>query len=396
MSKPKRILAPVLVLAVVAAAVWWVALRPREDGLVARISGNIELTEVNIAFKTPGRLAELQVKEGDTVKAGQVLARLDTEQLESQRRMAQAMLAAAESRMQQLRTAIAYQEESLSGITAQRQAELRGATAQLDELREGSREQEKQQARAALRHAESDYARAEADWHRAETLFRAEDISAAEHDRVRAIFLAAQSALDQARERLALVEEGPRTQTIQAASAQVERATAALRTAKAGKLELDRLRQEVNSRQAEINQASASLAVIETQIADATVSSPIDGVVLVKSAEAGEVLAAGVTIATIGDIGSPWLRGYISQEQQGRVQLGAQVKVHVDSYPGRSFDGRLSFVAAEAEFTPKQIQTSDERAKLVYRVKVDLANPQGALKSNMPAEAEIPLLGLNP
>lgn len=395
MSKPKRILALLLVLAVLA-TVWWFALRPHEDGLVARVSGNIELTEVNIAFKTPGRLAELHVKEGDTVRAGQVIARLDTEQLESQRRMAQAMLAAAESRMQQLRTAIAYQEENLSGITAQRQAELQGASAQLDELREGSREQEKQQARAALRHAESDYARAEADWKRAEVLFRAEDISAAEHDRVRAMFLAAQSARDQARERLALVEEGPRTQTIQAASAQVERATAALRTARAGKLELERLRQELNSRQAEINQASANLAVIETQIADATVSSPIDGVVLVKSAEAGEVLAAGVTIATIGDINSPWLRGYISQEQQGRVQLGAPVKVNVDSYPGRSFDGRLSFVAAEAEFTPKQIQTTDERAKLVYRVKVDLANPQGALKSNMPAEAEIPLLGVNP
>lgn len=394
MSTSRRIGLLLAVLLGIAAVLWWTLWRPRAEDTVARIAGNIELTEVNLAFKTPGHLAVLQVKEGDTVKAGQVLARLDTEQLESQRQMAEAVIAAAESRMHQLRTAIAYQEENLQGITAQRQAELQAATAQLEELQAGSREQEKQQARAAVRHAEAEFTRAEADWKRAQTLFQAEDISASEHDRARAFFVAAQSARDQARERLALVEEGPRVQTVRAASAQVERATAALRTAQAGRLELARLRQELQTRQAELDQARANLRVIETQIADASVASPIDGVVLVKSAEQGEVLAAGVTIATIGDLSAPWLRGYVSQQDQGRVQLGAPVKVFVDSYPGRAFEGRLSYLAAEAEFTPKQIQTAEERAKLVYRVKVEIANPDGALKANMPAEADIPLLPL--
>ncbi len=395
MSKPKQVGLILVLLAVVASVLWWTLLRPNEPDTVTRIAGNIELTEVNIAFKTPGRLAELHVKEGDTVKTGQLIGRLDTQQLESQRRMAAAALDAAQSRIQQLRTALAFQQESLAGLTAQREAELRSASAHLAELREGSRPQEKQQARAALRHAESEFTRAEADWNRAQALYAAEDISTAERDRARAFFQAAQSGLDQARERLALVEEGPRAQTILSASAQVDRAQAALRTTQAGRLEMDRLRQELGTRQAEAEQASASLQVIDTQIADASVTSPIDGVVLVQSAEQGEVLAAGVTIATIGDIASPWLRGYLSQQHQGRVQLGTPVSVFVDSYPGRRFEGRLSYLAAEAEFTPKQIQTAEERSKLVYRVKVDIPNPDGALKSNMPAEAELALLPLN-
>lgn len=392
MPLKKRIPIVLIAVAVIAAVVWWLVFRPRPEEAVAAVSGNIELTEVNIAFKTPGRLVSLDVKEGDAVKAGQVIGRLDTEQLESQRAMANAVLRAAQSRIGQLRTAIAFQEQNLAGLTEQRGAELRAAEAQLDELREGAREQEKQQARAMLRQATSQFERAEADWKRAERLFQNEDISAADHDRARAAYLAAQAQRDEARERLNLVEEGPRSQTIAAAGAQVERARAALRTTQAGTLELERLRQELQTRIAETEQAEASLALVQTQIADATAVSPIDGVVLTKAAEAGEVLAAGVTVATIGDLRAPWLRGYISQQHQGRVQLGSEVRVWVDSYPGRTFAGRLSFLAQEAEFTPKQIQTAEERAKLVYRVKIDLENPEGALKANMPADAEIPLL----
>ena len=186
--------------------------------------------------------------------------------------------------------------------------------------------------------------------------------------------------------------EGPRPEAIETARAQVARAKAALQATEAGRFDSDRLRQERTSRLADIEQARASLAVVETQLRDATAVSPVDGVVLVKSAEAGEVLAAGTTIATIADLAHPWLRGYIGQQYQGRVQIGAPVEVEIDSFPGRRFDGRLGFLAAEAEFTPKQIQTEEERMKLVYRVKIDLANPEGVLKANMPADAYIPLL----
>lgn len=384
----------VLVLVAVAVAVWWFGFRLEGPEDTIRISGNIELTEVSIGFKTPGKLMELLVEEGDVVKAGQVIGRLDTAQLESQKRMAEAAVAAAEARLDQLRSAISFQEQNLEGMTMQRRAEVAVADSQLDELLAGSRHQEKEQARAAAAQAEAEAARAEADWKRAQTLFATEDISTADRDRAKAAYDSTQAALRQLRERLALVEEGARTETIQTAKAQVARAKAALRTTEAGQFDLNRLRKEIPARIADIEQVKASLAVIETQLADAITTSPVDGVVLVKSAEAGEVLAAGTTIATIADLAHPWLRGYVGEQFQGRVQLGSKVEVRTDSYPNRTFAGKLSFLAADAEFTPKQIQTEEERMKLVYRVKIDLENPEGALKSNMPADAYIPLISV--
>ena len=117
----------------------------------------------------------------------------------------------------------------------------------------------------------------------------------------------------------------------------------------------------------------------------------MDGVVLVKSSEPGEVLAAGTTVVTLGNLAQPWLRAYINEQDLGRVKLGTAVKVTTDSFPGKTYTGRISFIASEAEFTPKQIQTHEERIKLVYRIKIDVDNPAGELKSNMPADAEIPL-----
>ena len=112
---------------------------------------------------------------------------------------------------------------------------------------------------------------------------------------------------------------------------------------------------------------------------------------LVKAANVGEILAPGTTVLTIGDIDHPWLRGYINETDLGRVKLGTKARVTTDSYPGKVYSGRVSFIASEAEFTPKQIQTSEERVKLVYRIKIDVDNPQHELKSNMPADAEMVL-----
>jgi len=114
-------------------------------------------------------------------------------------------------------------------------------------------------------------------------------------------------------------------------------------------------------------------------------------VVLVKSADVGEVLAPGTAVVTVGDIDHPWLRGYINETDLGKVKIGSRANVTTDSYPGKVYTGHVSFIASEAEFTPKQIQTQQERVKLVYRVKIQVENPNHQLKSNMPADAEIVL-----
>lgn len=382
-----RVLVPLAVVVVMALALW--LRRGGSAAGVIRISGNIELTEVHISFKIPGRLVERFVDEGQSVRKGMLVARLDRDQLLSQRAREQAGLAAAESALAQLLTAIELQRETVEGELAARGAELAQAEARLRELETGSRPQEIQEARAAAEAARAEHERARKDWERAQLLFRNDDISAAQHDQFRAAFERASAALRQAEQRLSLVEEGPRKETVEQARAQVARARAALRLAEAGRIELRRREQEVALRRAEIARARAQLAVTEAQLRDAEAISPVDGVVLVKSAEPGETVAAGTTVLTIGDIERPWLRAYVGERDLGRVKLGQRVRVTTDSYPGKVYWGRVSFIAAEAEFTPKEIQTPEERVKLVYRIKVDLPNPRRELKSNMPADAEI-------
>ena len=353
------------------------------------VSGNIELTEVNIAFKTAGRLIERSVNEGDPVRAGQIIARLDRDQLQKQREQGQAALASAQAQMAQAQTAVAWQRETLAADLAQRRAEIQAAEARLAELKNGARPQEVQEAKAVVESTQAELDRAKRDWDRAQVLHKNDDISTAQFDQFRNRFETATAQAKQARERYDLVVAGARKEQIDAAASQLERSRAALRVGEANSLEVKRREQEITTRRAEIERARAQVGVTDTQLADTVAVSPVSGVVLVKSADVGEVLAPGATVVTIGDIDHPWLRGYINERDLGRVKLGDKVKITTDSYPGKEYWGRITFIASEAEFTPKQIQTQEERVKLVYRIKIEVDNPNHELKSNMPADAEI-------
>jgi len=381
--------AVVLLLAVFAAVRWfgWGG----GDPSFLKVSGNIELTEVDIAFKSAGRLVVLAVEEGDQVKKGALIARLDQEELLQRRESAAASLDSARSRLIQSSTAIEYQRQQTEAQLSRSRAELNQAEAVLAELQHGSRRQEIESARAALARAKAEQQRAQADWARAQILYRDKDISTARHDEAKAHFESAQAQFQQAAEQFDLVQEGPRKEDIDAARAQVERAKANVRLAETARLELRRLQEEQLARKADTRQATAQLDVQETLLKNAEVTAPMDGVILMKSAEPGEVLAAGTTVVTLGNLAKPWLRAYINEQDLGRVKLGTAVKVTTDSFPGKTYAGRISFIASDAEFTPKQIQTQEERVKLVYRAKIDVDNPAGELKSNMPADAEIPL-----
>jgi len=239
--------------------------------------------------------------------------------------------------------------------------------------------------------AQSEVERSKKDWDRAQVLHRDDDISTAQFDQYRNRWETAVAALNSAKERLNLVLAGPRVEVINAQQAMVERMRGALKMAEANALEMKRREQELTTRAAEIARSRASIALIDSQLSDTVATSPVDGVVLVKSADPGEVLSAGTTVVTIGDIEHPWLRGYIDESDLGKVKLGSLVHVTTDSYKGKSYTGHVGFISSEAEFTPKQIQTQQERVKLVYRIKIDLDNSSRELKSNMPADGEIVL-----
>jgi len=384
----KRIIIILLVVIVVAVAgVLWSGRLGRQDPNLIKLSGNIELTRVDISFKISGKLVERTVDEGDAVKKGMLIARIDRELIDQQKNRDAAGVSSAEWAMQQSRTAIDWQKQTLAGDIELKHAALRQAQARLDELLAGSRSQEIQQAQAAVNDVRAQNEQARLDWDRAQTLFKNDDISRSQYDAYRTRFDSTTAALKQAQERLALVQEGPRKEEIAATRAQLEQTKAALQISEANRMEIQRRQQELDARRSDVDRAKAQVGMTNAQLADTTVWSPVDGVVLVKSAEIGEVLAAGTTVVSIGDIDHPWMRAYINERDLPRVKLGMKAKVTSDV--GKSYVGRVSFISDQAEFTPKQIQTQEERVKLVYRIKIEVENPLRELKSNMPVEAEL-------
>jgi HlyD family secretion protein len=386
----KRLIPVILIVAaLVIAGVLWSKRFNRDDSNRIRLSGNMELTQVDISFKVAGKLVERPVNEGDTVKKGQLIARVDQTQSRGQEQAQQASVQSAEMQLSQSATSLSWQKETLAADLELRKADIRQSQAALNQLLNGARPQEIQQAEASVADARTQAEQARLDWERAQTLYKNDDISTAQRDQYLARFNSTAALLRQAEERLAMVKEGPRKEEIDAARGALQRAQAALKVSQANQLEVQRREEDLAGRRAEMQRARAQLGVTQSQLEDTSAYSPIDGVVLVKSAEIGEVLAAGTTVVTIGDLDHPWLRGYIKETDLGRVKLGQKVKLSSDSYRGKVYWGRVSFIASEAEFTPKQIQTSEERVKLVYRIKIDVDNSSHELKSNMPVDAEI-------
>jgi HlyD family secretion protein len=386
----KKVIRIILLLAVIGGgAFWWWKTHAANDGTRIVVSGNLELTQVDISFKTSGRLVERTVTEGDWVKKGQLLARIDPVQLRDQKLRDKALVSSAVSNYQQLETSIAFQRATIESDVAARRAELNSAQAKLDTLLNGNRPQDIQQSAAAVTDAKAQLEFAKSDWDRAQVLYKNEDISRQQYDQFRMKMDSTAALLRQAEERYSLMKEGARAEDIAGGRAEVARAQAAVKTAEANRLELQRKEEELMARKAEIERSRAQEGISDAQLDDTAVYAPMDGVVLVKSAEVGEVLAAGTNVMTIGDIDHPWLRAYINETDLGRVKLGQQVKLSTDSFPNKTYTGKVSFIASDAEFTPKQIQTKEERVKLVYRVKIDVENSSHELKSNMPVDAEI-------
>ncbi|HLV00417.1 MAG TPA: efflux RND transporter periplasmic adaptor subunit [Acidobacteriota bacterium] len=377
-----------ILVVLVGLVVWW-ALQPEERGNSIIVSGNIELTEVLLSFPLSGEIVELTVSEGDHIEAGAVIARLNNEALLRQREEALAVLTSARSRLQEQDRHIEFLREKLQGELQNQQAALEQAQAQLRQLESGSRPQEIEQAEAALERARAVFERAGGDWERAQQLFSQEDLSKADYDAARASFETARAALIEARQRLDLVREGPRQEEIELARARVAQARSGIRLAKSGRLEIERNLQVRATLAAEIERAQANLELVETRVQDCVLTAPISGVVLSKLREAGEVVTAGSSVISLGDLENPWLRGYINETDLGRIKLNAPARVTTDSYPDRVYSGHVSFISSEAEFTPRQIQTQEQRVRLVYRIKIVLKNPNQELKLNMPADAEI-------
>jgi HlyD family secretion protein len=371
---------------------YYLLFRNRDNGATSiSVSGNIEATTVDVAFKIPGKIDKLLVEEGDFVKEGQLIANLEHQDLLAQKAKAEATLESAQSRIPALIKNIEFQDKATSQEITQAQAAMEAAHSKLQELLHGSRPQEIQAAKAGVDQALSDMEKRKADRDRAKELFQDNYISAQDWDSARTAYEMAVATHQKAQENYALVVEGPRKEEIDTARAQLNQSQATLNLAKTRKLQVDVLRRELITAQAQVKEAASALEVIQSQIEYSNLYAPTAGVVLVKNTEAGEFVVPGGAVITLGDVAKPWLKAFINESDVGRVKLGQKASVSTDSYPGKVYPGKITFISSEAEFTPKNVQTAKERVKLVYRIKVGLANPHNELKPGMPAEAKIHL-----
>lgn len=320
---------PLLVLgaiAVVVAASFWAKNSGRSDEGTVA-SGTVEATESQLGFPATGRLLDVVVHEGDRVDSAQVVARLDS--------------AEATARLEEAR------------------ARLDAAQAALNELERGSRPEEVAQGRATLAGARERHEDAKRDLERARKLFEGGAVSREAVDKAEMAERVTQSAADQAQEALRMWEIGPRAE-------------------------------RVAQQRALVAQSSAQVRGLEATLANLSIVVPRGGIVTTRHREPGEIVPAGSPVITLMDPSDRWVRIYIREDRVGQVHIGAPAEITADGFPDRTFRGEVSFIASEAEFTPKNVQTPEERVKLVYAVKVRIVDDSALeLKPGLPADVRL-------
>ena len=327
----KRII-PVLILlaAVVAAGVYFYP-RLRAKPAPAHqltLSGNIEAHESLVGFKVQGRIVELPIEEGQQVEQGALLARLDDADLQQRVRIDQA--------------AVGVRESNLALELA------------------GTRHQEVRAAQQTMIDAKADLDEKKLDNERAQKLFAKDEISAQERDLAATALKRAEAIFKAAGQRYNEAVEGSR-------------------------------KEDIDIARANLNEASADLGLSRVNLSYSVLRAPSAGVVTVRQAEIGEVVSPGSPVITLSDLDHIWLRAYIAETDLGRIHWGQDAVITTDTYPGKQYYGRISFISSTAEFTPKSVQTTTERVTLVYRIKIDIDNFNHELKPGMPADARIDL-----
>jgi len=293
-----------------------------------KLSGNIEAHESLVSFKVTGRITALPVEEGMTLKAGDLLARLDSDDYQQQLAVDDSIV---QSRKRQLALALA-----------------------------GSRTQDIEAAKLTMFDAQTDLEQKKKDYARYQALYEKDEIPAQTRDLAATAVTRAQTAYERDQQIYNELVEGTRKE----------------------QLAVDR---------ANVHQATQSLRMSRIRLEYTVLHAPFNGVVLERQAELGEVVLPGTPVVTLADLDHLWVRVYVPETDLGNVHWSEAVDVHTDTFPGKVHPGRVSFISSEAEFTPKSVQTQKERVTLVYRLKVDLENPNHELKPGMPADVIIKL-----
>ena len=303
-----------------------------------RVSGYVEATEVRVAPEVGGRLIEVKVAEGDRVNAGDLVARIDT----------------------------ADTDLALRRVTAERQQ----AEAQLALLRAGSRQEDIRQAAAQVESAQADVRAAQAEL----------DAATADVERFENLLRANAGSVKQRDD--AVTRRNVAAAHVRAAQERARGASDALARQRAGARP-----QEIDAARARVSTVDAQIAALQKSVADATLTAPVGGIVTSKLLDAGEMVAPRAPVVVITDLDHAWANVYVDERVVPRLKIGQPATLITDA--GQRLNGTITFISPKAEFTPRNVQTAEERSKLVYRVKVTTDNRGGVLKPGMPVEAEL-------
>ena len=332
----KRVI-PILILAAaaIAAGIYFYPRLTKKPASANQLmlSGNIEAHESLVSFKVPGRIVELPVEEGQQVQQGAELARLEDADSRQKVRIDEA--------------SVRVRESDLALTLA------------------GTREQEVKAAQQSMIDAQADLDQKKLDNDRARQLFGRDEISAQDRDQAATALKRAEAIFKAAQQRYNEAVEGSRKEDIEIA-------------------------------RANLSQANANLGLSRVNLDYTVLRAPSAGVITVRQAELGEVVAPGSPVVTLADLDHIWLRAYIAETDLGSIHWGQEAAVTTDTYPGKRYHGRISFISSSAEFTPKSVQTYTERVTLVYRIKIDIDNPSHELKPGMPADARLELAAAQP
>ncbi|MBW1714536.1 MAG: efflux RND transporter periplasmic adaptor subunit [Deltaproteobacteria bacterium] len=350
-------------------------------------SGTIEARNAQLAFQISGRVVEVLVDEGQLVERDQTLAVLDKSECQARYEQAEALVQNSVKNLQRIETVLEMYKETLPDDVARAEAGVKVLLSQLQELEAGSREQEIERARLAFLNAKDIMEEAKKDKERFGKLFEKALVSEKQWDAVKLKYETASKEFERAKETLGLLTEGVRKETIQTARARVAEGRAMLKQARGNLKRIDAAEMEVEAALAQVKAAQSALKVVETQLRYTYLKAPFKGIITSRNVELGEVVLPGREVFSLADLSSVDLKIFVDETEIGKVKPGQNVEVRVDTFPDKVYQGKVSFISPEGEFTPKIIQTHKERVKLVYLVKVAIPNPNLELKSGMPADA---------
>ena len=373
----KRLLLLILFVSALLALVFHSKRNPKPP----RVSGFIEADEIRLGSRVGGRVSLVHVEEGQFVEQGKVLVELEPFDLLEREAELEFSLAAREAESRRFSAGFRGEEKS------QAKAKFDQLQARLDLLKSGPRQEEIEAARGRLVLAKAERKLADQTFQRVTRLTRENAVSRQEYDNAREALEAASANASVRQQELKLLQNGAREEELREATARVEEARQAWLLMERGYRS-----EEIERAKAARDSAKAALEAIRRRKEELNIKSPIDGIVEAMDLQPGDVVAAGAPVLSMLDKNKIWLRAYIPQSRVS-VQVGQRVRLTVDGYPQEPFEGTVSFMARQAEFTPSNVQTPEERSKQVFRIKVAIDDHRDLLRPGMMADVWLDSLG---